>query len=110
MNTLTEKPIKSQRARYRTMFHLVVSGRASEARCRWLCGCTYEFLIMHIQSQFRPNMNWSNRGLWHIDHRVAVKHYNFEDERQVRACFHYRNLQPLWSWENYAKGSKWNYE
>jgi hypothetical protein len=107
VHTLERLLAKRAKAKYREMFHRVSNGRASEGMTRWLCGCNYEFLILHIENQFEPGMKWKNRGLhWHVDHIKPCRLYDFTDERQVRACYHYRNLQPLWAWDNYAKGSK----
>jgi hypothetical protein len=93
--------------RYRTLFHSISKGQASEAKTRWLIGCNYEFFKLHIENQFEAGMTWKNRGrLWHIDHRIPCAEYDFSDERQARACYHYRNLQPLFFWQNYAKGAK----
>ena len=40
-----------------------------------------------------------------VDHIRPVKSFDFEDENQIFECFHYSNLQPLWYWENSAKGA-----
>lgn len=72
-----------------------------------LIGCTREFLMQHIQSQFKPGMAWNNRGLWHIDHIGPCASFDLTDPAQQRECFHYTNLQPLWASDNIRKSDKW---
>ncbi len=69
-----------------------------------IIGCTPEFLKTHIESLFKPGMSWENQCEWQIDHRIPLK--SAETKERVIALCHYTNLQPLWSHENLAKGSK----
>ena len=34
--------------------------------------------------------------------------FNLSDEKQLKECWNYKNLQPLWWWENLEKGNKYN--
>lgn len=66
-------------------------------------------LVVHLQNQFLPGMSWENYGEWHVDHRRPVDSFTFEDlERDLRECWHYSNLQPLWAYDNLVKGTKWD--
>lgn len=67
-------------------------------------GCDIEKLVLHIESKFKNGMSWENRHMWHIDHIVPLALAKTKEE--LEALFHYKNLQPLWSSENMAKGSK----
>lgn len=75
-----------------------------------LVGCTLEQLMKHIESNFKKGMSWSNYGSgsdkWHLDHIVPCKYFNLEIDLDKRICFHYLNLQPLWSIENHKKQGK----
>lgn len=53
-------------------------------------------------------MTMQNYGsVWDIDHIRPIASFNLRDTDQVRQCFHYTNLQPLWIVENrWVKGSK----
>lgn len=73
-----------------------------------LVGCNPEDLLRHIESQFTDGMTWENRNLWHIDHIRPCASFDLTDPQQQKACFHYTNLQPLWAFDNKAKGDKWN--
>ena len=67
-----------------------------------LIGCTPDELRQHLESQFKPGMNWENqgRGGWDIEHIKACFHFNMEDPQQQRACFNWSNLQPMEHIEN----------
>lgn len=73
-----------------------------------LLGCTPGQARRHIENQFKPGMSWKNYGEWHIDHIRPCSSFDLTDLGQQRQCFHYSNLQPLWSIENLSKGSKWD--
>ena len=65
-----------------------------------------EFLKKYLESKFKPGMSWEKRGLIHIDHIIPCASFDLTDPKQQAKCFHYTNLQPLWSHENLSKGSK----
>lgn len=69
-----------------------------------LVGCSLAELAIHIESQFKDDMSWSNQGKWHIDHKIPLSSVDTEIEI-LRLC-HYTNLQPLWALENIKKGNK----
>lgn len=75
-----------------------------------LIGCSISQLKKHLESQFKPGMNWENRGMfgWHIDHIRPCKSFDLQDPNQQMQCFHYSNLQPLWWKENMKKHAKWD--
>lgn len=71
-------------------------------------GCSWDALKAHLEAQFQPGMSWSNRSLtgWHIDHIVPVASFDHTVDAEVRACWHYTNLRPLWGKENQSKGAR----
>lgn len=68
-------------------------------------GCTPQELRDHLQSKFQPGMTWDNYGVfgWHIDHIIPCASFDLTREDHINVCFHYSNLQPLWSLENSLK-------
>lgn len=63
-----------------------------------LIGCSWNFLVRHLESQFQEGMSWENykRGGWAVDHIIPCSYFDLTDPIQQRICFNFRNLQPLW--------------
>jgi hypothetical protein len=76
-----------------------------------LTGCSAEYLVKHLESQFQEGMSWDTYGLygWHVDHIVPCASFDMTDSNQQKECFHYTNLQPLWAKDNLSKGSSLNW-
>ena len=75
-----------------------------------LLGATPERIRSHIESQFKDDMTWENYGEWHIDHIIPLDYYNknfdLNDLEVQKKAFNYKNLQPLWAFENLSKSNK----
>jgi hypothetical protein len=75
-------------------------------------GCDMQWLEAWLEVQFQPGMSWQNWGKkgwdgWQIDHIRPCKAFDFTDPIQQKHCFHWTNLQPLWSAENQHKAGKY---
>lgn len=70
-----------------------------------LIGCSFDFLINYIKSQFTENMTWEKflNGEIVIDHIKPCCSFNLENLEEQKACFHYSNLKPLWKKDNEQK-------
>ena len=68
-------------------------------------GCDYDTLKAHIEAQFVDDMCWENYGQygWHLDHIKPVSAFDLSDPAEALACFNYKNLQPLWWYDNLSK-------
>jgi hypothetical protein len=82
-------------------------------------GCSLEELKKHLEIKFQEGMSWENYGKysykdkksgWHIDHIIPCSAFNFENKIEIKACFYYLNLQPLWGNENIKKSDNYNIE
>jgi hypothetical protein len=73
-----------------------------------LLGASIDEVKIKLELQFKPGMTWENYGYkgWHIDHIIPCSSFDLTDSEQQKECFNYTNLQPLWWWENLAKGDK----
>ncbi len=69
-----------------------------------ILGCTIQEFKLHIESQFKEGMSWDNRSEWHIDHIMPLSMAKTYDE--VVRLNHYKNLRPLWAYENLLKKDK----
>ncbi len=75
-----------------------------------IVGCEIPFLLNHLERQFVNGMTWENHGFgegkWHIDHKIPCAAFDLTDIEQQGRCFHYSNLQPLWSRDNLFKSDR----
>ena len=73
-----------------------------------LIGCSVEFFKEYLEKQFKSGMTWKNHTIrgWHIDHIIPCNSFDLSDFEQQKKCFHYTNMQPLWSDENIKKSNK----
>lgn len=71
-----------------------------------LLGCSRDHLRRHLESRFQPGMTWENYGRygWHVDHVIPCSAFDLTNPDEVRKCFHFSNLQPLWWRDNIIKG------
>lgn len=78
-----------------------ISGRV----VREMSGCSLPDLREHVERLFLPGMSWDNWAFdgWHLDHVRPLASFDLRDPAQVRAAFHFTNLQPLWAKDNLTK-------
>lgn len=68
-------------------------------------GCPVEEVMAEIAAKFQPGMTWENWGkhTWHIDHVKPLSAFNLLDPVQMKAAWHYTNLEPKWAKDNLSK-------
>lgn len=91
--------------RYRSRLQSVTRGvgyRKQERTLSYL-GCTNNEFTNHLESLFLEGMTWNNRDSWDIDHKIPCCAFDLTDEEQLKECFNYKNLQPLWKQDNKHK-------
>lgn len=69
-----------------------------------ILGCSFEFFLNFISSQFKNGMSLERLSEIHLDHIIPVSLAKTEDE--VIKLNHYTNFQPLWASDNFKKGNK----
>lgn len=75
-----------------------------------LVGYSVEELRAHLESQFKPGMNWGNYGThWHIDHKKPVSwfQYSSSTDQSFIECWSLNNLQPLEKHLNLSKSNRY---
>jgi hypothetical protein len=83
-----------------------INGYSEGSKTFKLLGIDYESFRKHIESQFEEGMTWENRELfgWHLEHIIPRCTANtLEEDIKLH---HYTNLRPMWSGDNWKKGTK----
>lgn len=100
-------PIYNLKKRLRSSFKTVFNNKKIRKNYHVLdlLGCSLDFFIKHIESQFDQHMTWENKGFygWHIDHIIPCSTFDFTKEEDLKKCWHYTNLRPLWGTTEIAK-------
>lgn len=65
-------------------------------KTNYIIGCSNAFLYNYLESKFTNGMNWYNRNMWAIDHIVPCSKFDLTNDTEIKKCFHYTNLQPIW--------------
>lgn len=86
----------------------LMRGEARKSKMLDYLGCDIEYFKKYISSKFTNGMGWENqgRGGWHIDHIIPCALFNLSEEEQIKKCFVYTNMQPMWEHDNCSKGAK----
>lgn len=74
------------------IFHALKGNIKSKSSLK-LLGCTIEECKQHIESQFKPEMNWENHGqIWEIDHIKPCSSFDLTKLEEQQKCFHYLTM------------------
>lgn len=98
----------SERLRNRLNISIRRGGYSKKSSTQEILGCSWAEFCAHIEGLFSEGMNWDNRGLWHLDHRIPLVAAKTEEELFKLA--HYTNIQPLWAADNQTKKAKMPHE
>ena len=72
-----------------------------------LLGCSHSFFQRWIIHQLYGNMTIENYGsVWQINHCLAIASFNLLDEKEMKKCFNWINLRPMYVKDNITKGDK----
>lgn len=73
-----------------------------------LLGTTYSEFKEYIEEKFTEEMSWRKvlSGEIHLDHIKPVSSFNLRDVKEQKEAFNYKNMQPLWSYDNLKKHNK----
>lgn len=81
-------------------------GFIKSKRTMKLLGCDLKYFKSYIENLFKPGMTWNNHGRWgwHMDHIIPLD--TAKTSTDMEKLCHYKNLQPLWWFDNLSKGNK----
>jgi len=84
-----------------------LKGNRKSAKTMRLLGCSIENLWIYLESKFSEGMSRENYGkLWEVDHIMPCAIFDLSKPEHQRRCFHFSNLQPLWTEKNRHKSAK----
>lgn len=91
---------------YRNRINMSLINGTKGFKTMFLIGCEIDYLMYHLQQQFKSGMSWDNygRGGWEVDHIIPCASFDLSKSEEQIKCFNYKNLQPLWAEENIKKG------
>ena len=70
-----------------------------------LLGCSHSSLRLWIESQLYGEMTLENYGkIWCLDHFLPIASFNLLDENNMKKCFSWTNLRPMYVKDNVSKG------
>lgn len=79
-----------------------------------LLGCSVESFKLYLESKFEIGMSWENygrgEGTWQIDHIMPCAIFDLSNPGHQTRCFHFSNMQPMWTVENQRKNKKLGYK
>lgn len=95
---------------YRTRVRgFIKGGVKGKAKYEKMLGCSWDTLRDWLESNFAEGMTWENYGTqWHVDHTMPCAIFDFTNEENVKACFNWSNLAPMFGSENMSKSDKVN--
>ena len=92
----------------RSVMNAALRGIPWSKTMTFITGSTTAEYVKHIDSKLKPGMSWDNRSKWHIDHIKPVADFDLTNLAQLKQCYHYTNLTPLWKGENLRKATNRN--
>ncbi|RKZ35302.1 MAG: hypothetical protein DRQ49_19660 [Gammaproteobacteria bacterium] len=103
-------PQKRVRQSAHTALTDLLSGKRKSSWVLKHLGCTVTEWKRHLESQFKPGMNWDNRGVgkekWCLDHVVPLSSADLQNKDELDRVLNYKNTQPLFQQENSSKGAR----
>jgi hypothetical protein len=69
-----------------------------------ILGCTLDFFMKYISSQFKNGMSFERINEIHLDHIIPIS--SAKNEEDIIRLNHYTNFQPLWAKDNFKKSNK----
>lgn len=72
-------------------------------RAEYYLGCSWIEFLRYLETFFSDDLNWTNFNEWDIDHIIPIS--RADNQEEFDALQHYKNLRPLLSEDNSAKGA-----
>lgn len=103
-------PQRKLKASLRKRICKIVGGHTKGGSAIRDLGCSVEELMKHLESKFKPEMTWNNRGSgkgkWQIDHIKPLRLFDLTKREEFLEVCNFANLQPIWYEDHLLKTRK----
>jgi hypothetical protein len=98
----------SERYRLKKKYHLAfrrwLMGMSGGGDMGRYLGADVSFVREWINDRMVAGMTWNNYGAeWVIDHIVPIRMFDIKKDSELKMCWHYKNLMPLFKEDNLKK-------
>lgn len=103
-NKKTFKASDTEKKRLQLTFRRFMTFKTNHSEMRSLLGVDVFTVREWVESNFIDGMSWQNYGkVWVIDHIVPLRLFDMFNDDDMRLCWHYKNLMPLYKKDNEKK-------
>jgi len=96
---------------YRSRIRKYIRGgsKSGHEKYKEILGCSWDTLRKWLSQNMVEGMTWDNYGsVWHIDHTMPCSVFDFTEPENIKSCFNWSNLAPMFGLENISKSDKIN--
>lgn len=95
---------RKEEVRYLKNFKKFITWKSPGLIVKDYLGGDIAFVRGWIEDKFINEMTWENYGkVWVVDHIVPFRMFDPFKEEELKICWNYRNLQPIYSHDNIKK-------
>lgn len=85
-------------------FRRYITFKSAGSSVRNYLGSDVGFIREWLSNMFVDGMTWNNYGsVWVVDHIVPFRMFDLFNEEDLKVCWNYRNLMPLFDVDNLKK-------
>jgi hypothetical protein len=98
------KAADTEKKRLSIGFRRFITFQTNHEEIRDLLGVDVFEVRSWIESNFIEGMSWDNYGtIWVVDHIVPFRLFDIFNPEDMKICWHYKNLMPLFKKDNEKK-------
>lgn len=71
-----------------------------------ILGCNRNEFKEYILNNLLEGMTLDNFNEWEMDHTIPIASFKFESLDEIKSCFNYKNIKPMWKSDNRQKSDK----
>jgi hypothetical protein len=71
-----------------------------------ILGCNRDEFKEYIINNLLEKMTLKNFGEWEMDHTIPISSFKFKTLDEIKICFNYKNIKPMFKSDNRHKSNK----